>query len=137
MWPGAVGLHHHSTSVFKESRIMSAYNALSCRISYSTVEDFLSYAHRNRILRSILQSVPPSENPVERLQMLPRQGTCKLGMVYDMLKLFTEGLRKHKRVESITGTVTFATRDSIVCCPLFSLPTLSPYSLPVQADPMT
>jgi len=116
---------------------MSAYNALPCRVSYSTVEDFLSYAHRSRILRSILQSVPRSENPVERLQMLPRQGTCKLGMVYDMLKLFTEGLRKHKRVESITGTVTFATRDSIVCCLPFSLPTLSPYSSLVQADPMT
>ncbi|KAL2269756.1 hypothetical protein VTJ83DRAFT_1940 [Remersonia thermophila] len=80
--------------------------------SYGTAGDYVAYAQTLPVIQK-LWAVPNRNrhNAVKAMQALDPVRPCALSYVGDMLQLISDGLRKHARVQSVTGTVTLLARD--------------------------
>ncbi|KAL2019472.1 hypothetical protein VTK56DRAFT_9588 [Thermocarpiscus australiensis] len=98
---------------FKGGSIGQLYRELP---SYSPATDFLKYAHAVRTFTEICDAAAagpkgPQPNAITSLEELQRGSTFPLSYAANMLRLISDGLRQHPRVESIVGFVTDATRN--------------------------
>lgn len=79
--------------------------------SNTKVELFLKYARGVGPLNHIVQTTP-TPNAVTALEELPQDETCSLSYAGDLLKMLSDGLRSHDRVEPCYGIVSEASRQN-------------------------
>ncbi|KAK4148738.1 pyridine nucleotide-disulfide oxidoreductase-domain-containing protein [Chaetomidium leptoderma] len=79
--------------------------------SYSPAGDFLAYARALRTFRDICDAAP-KPNAITALQGFDPELTCPLTHAADMLKLVSDGLAQHGRVNTVLGIVTQVVRSS-------------------------
>ncbi|KAH8202912.1 hypothetical protein TruAng_002965 [Truncatella angustata] len=89
---------------FKGGRINRKYREVP---SNTKVGLFLAYAQATKPFLEVLENTP-KPNAVTALEDLPQDSTCSLGYAGDMLKLLSDGLVKHPRVERHEGKVAEA-----------------------------
>jgi hypothetical protein len=76
----------------------------------------VEYARALKTFRDICDAAP-QPNAITALQGLDFEMTCPLNHAADMLKLVSDGLLKHERVNPVLGNVTQAVRSSKVSRP--------------------
>ncbi|KAL2129232.1 hypothetical protein VTI74DRAFT_8061 [Chaetomium olivicolor] len=79
--------------------------------SYSPAGDFLQYARAIKTFRDICDAAP-KPNALTTLYELECDMTCSLNFAADMLRLISDGLLNHPRVEPVLGTVTETARSA-------------------------
>ncbi|ETS85289.1 hypothetical protein PFICI_03314 [Pestalotiopsis fici W106-1] len=92
---------------FNGGRINRKYREVP---SNTKVGLFLAYGEATEPFRQVIESTP-KPNAITALQELPQDGTCSLGKAGDMLKLLSDGLVKHPRIDLHQGKVTEASLD--------------------------
>jgi hypothetical protein len=95
---------------FNGGRINRKYREVP---SNTKVGLFLAYGEATEPFRQVIESTP-QPNAITALQELPQDGTCSLGKAGDMLKLLSDGLVKHPRIDLHQGKVTEASLDGTV-----------------------
>lgn len=78
---------------------------------------FLAYGEATEPFRQVIETTP-KPNAITALQDLPQDGNCSLGRAGDMLKLLSDGLVKHPRIDLHQGKVAEASWDEAVRIPL-------------------
>lgn len=91
----------------------SAWFAHKIISSYSAVDDYLAYANSVGAFKPIIEAAP-LPNPISLLREHDTGATCLVHYPADMLKMLSDGLRQHERVEAIHGLVRKASRSDKV-----------------------
>lgn len=92
---------------FKGGRINRKYREVP---SNTKVALFLAYAEATKPFLEVIEGTS-KPNAITTLKDLPQDGTCTLGYAGDMLKLLSDGLVQHPRVERLEGKVAEANFD--------------------------
>lgn len=92
---------------FKGGRINRKYREVP---SNTKVGLFLAYAQATKPFLEVIEKTP-KPNAVTQLEELPQDSTCLLAYAGDMLKLLSDGLVQHPRVERYEGKVAEASLD--------------------------